>query len=70
MKYKSDASYTWKTMTACGRSLGYSINRVRIDNDTVFLSKDFTAICAAANIAVERTVPYAHWQLGRIERQW
>jgi hypothetical protein len=70
MKYKSDAPYTWKIMIASVKSLGYSINRVRIDNDTVFLSKDFTTVCVEACITVERTMPYAHWQLGRIERQW
>jgi hypothetical protein len=68
MKYKSDAPYTWKTMIDSVKSLGYSVNRVRIDNDTVFLSKDFTSVCVSACISVERTVPYAHWQLGRIER--
>jgi hypothetical protein len=70
MKYKSDAPYTWKTMIASVKFLGYSINRVRIDNDTVFLSKNFRAVCVAACITVERTMPYAHWQLGRMERQW
>ncbi len=60
MNYKSDTSYTWKTMIASVKSLGYSVNRVRIDNDTVFLSKDFTTVCVAAYIAIERTVPYVH----------
>ncbi len=66
MKYKSDAPHIWKTIIASVKALGYSINRVRIDNDTVFVSKDFTAVCVEAEIALERTVPYAHWQLGRI----
>ena len=57
-------------MIASVKSLGYTVSRLRIYNDSVFLSKEFTTICAADNIAVERTVPYAHWQLGRIERQW
>jgi hypothetical protein len=63
IKYKFDAPYPWKMMITSVKSLGYSINRIRIDNDTVFMSKDFTTICAAKGIAVERTLPYAHWQL-------
>jgi len=47
-----------------------SISRLRIDNDSVFLCSEFTALCESAGISVERTVPYAYWQLGRIERQW
>jgi hypothetical protein len=70
MRRKSDASFTWKMMIASVKSLGHSISRVRIDNDSVFLSKEFSSVCLAEGIAVERTVPYAHWQLGRIERQW
>jgi len=27
-------------------------------------------VCQDEQIVVERTVPYAHWQLARIERQW
>ena len=27
-------------------------------------------VCQDEEIIVERTVPYAHWQLARIERQW
>ncbi len=57
-------------MISSVKSLGYTVSRLRIDNDFVFLSKEFTAVCEAENIVVERTVPYAHWQLGRIERQW
>ena len=57
-------------MIASVHSLGHTVSRLRIDNDSVFLSKDFTKVCEAESIAVERTVPYAHWQLGRIERQW
>ena len=50
--------------------MGHSIFRLRIDNDYVFLCFEFTALCELEGISVERTVPYAHWQLGRIERQW
>ena len=57
-------------MIASVKSLGYFVNRVRIDNDTVFLSKDFTSVCAAEGIPLERTLPYAHWQLDMIKRKW
>jgi len=31
---------------------------------------EFAALCESEGISVERTVPCAHWQLGRIERLW
>jgi hypothetical protein len=70
MKDKSDATFVWETMISRVKTMGYTISRVRIDNANVFLCKDFTDLCAAETIAVERIVPYSHWQLGRIERQW
>ncbi len=70
MKHKSDAFSTGKTMISSVKSLGYTFSRLRIDNDTVFLSKEFTTVCASESIAIERTAPYAHWQLDKIERQW
>ena len=68
-KDKSHATFVWGTMLSRVKTMRYTISRVRIDNDTLFLCKEFTDLCAAENIAVERTVPYSHWQLGRIERQ-
>jgi hypothetical protein len=42
-----------------------------VENDTVFLGAAFRNILLDKfNIAVEITAPYAHWQHGRIERQW
>ena len=57
-------------MIAKVKSMGHSISRLMINNDSVFLCSEFTALCESEGIYVERTVPYAHWQLGRIERQW
>jgi hypothetical protein len=70
MKHKSDAPIIRKSMIATVKSTGQFFRRIRIDNDTVLLSTEFTAIYHSEGIAVERTVPYSHWQLGRIERQW
>jgi DNA-binding IclR family transcriptional regulator len=52
------------------RSLGHTVRRLRVDNDTVRLGAAFRHLLAEFNIAVEITAPYAHWQDGRIERQW
>jgi hypothetical protein len=57
-------------MISVVKSTGHSVHRIRIDNDTVMMSAEFTSICQSEGIAVERTVPYSNWQLGRIERQW
>ena len=70
LKHKSDAPSAWTEILASIVSLGHKPCRIRIDNDTVLLSASFTAICRSSDITIERTVPYAHWQLARIERQW
>jgi hypothetical protein len=41
-----------------------------VDNDTVFLGAAFRNLLDEFNITVEIAAPYAHWQHGRIERQW
>jgi hypothetical protein len=41
-----------------------------VDNDTVFLGYAFRNLLNEFNMSVEITAPYAHWQHGRIERQW
>jgi hypothetical protein len=70
MKHKSIATSTWKSMISNVKSLGHMISRMRIDNDLVLLSKEFTLVCESEEISSERDVPYFHWQLGMIERQW
>ena len=60
MKHKSDATATWKSMISSVKSYGYKISRMRIDNDTVLLSKEFTLVYETEGIAVEWTVPYSH----------
>jgi DNA-binding IclR family transcriptional regulator len=52
------------------RSLGHTVRHLRVDNDTVFVGTSFRNPLNELNIAVEITAPYAHWQHGRIERQW
>ena len=52
------------------RSLGYSISRVRVGNDTILMCKDFILICESEGIAMDKIVPYSHLQLDRINRQW
>jgi hypothetical protein len=52
------------------RSLDHTVLNVRVDNDSVLLSRSFQDICLKWKINTERTAPYAHFQLARIERQW
>jgi hypothetical protein len=70
LKHKSDAPSALQEILSSIASFGHHPRRLRIDNDTVLLSSTFTALCRSSNITIERTVPYAHWQLARIERQW
>ena len=70
MKSKAEAPVIWKRFLLKSRSLGYSVVILRVDNDSVLLSKDFMPICDEFSIVLQRTAPYRHHQLARIERQW
>jgi hypothetical protein len=67
-KDKAPASFRRVLTTIC--SLGHTVHRLRVDNDTVFSGIAFRNLLDEFNIAMEITAPYAHWQHGRIERQW
>jgi hypothetical protein len=72
MKSKSEATNSWKGFIVTIKSLNFIVKIVRVDNDSVFLCAKFIQVCQAENwgFVVERTVPYSHWHLARIERQW
>jgi hypothetical protein len=61
---------SFRRMLTTIRSLGHTVRRLRVDNETVFLGVAFRNLLDEFNIAVEITAPYAHWQHGRIEWQW
>jgi hypothetical protein len=65
-----EAPASFRRMLSTIRSLGHTVRRLRVDNDTVFLGAPFRNLLDEFNITVEITAPYAHWQHGRIERQW
>jgi hypothetical protein len=50
--------------------LGHTVRRLRVENDTVFSGAAPRNLLDEFNIAVDITVPYMHWQHGRIKRQW
>jgi hypothetical protein len=50
--------------------MGYNVNRLRVDNDTMLLGAAFRTFMDEISIAVEVIAPCAHWQHDRIERQW
>ena len=52
------------------RTLGYTVMVVRVDNDSVLLSASFRDVCNEFNVDIQRTAPYRHHQLARIERHW
>lgn len=70
LRTKDEASAAWSRFLGQVLSFGFRVRRVRVDNDSVLLGRPFRAICEAQGIVIERSAPYAHWQLGRIERQW
>ena len=70
LKLKSDSPDAFENFVISAKPLEHCIKTVRIDNDSVFLGREFMDICKKHSIRVERTAPYAHHQLGRMERQW
>ena len=68
LKLKSDSPDAFENFVISAKALGHCIKTMRIDNDSVFLGHEFMAMCKKHSIHVERTTPYAHHQLGRMER--
>ena len=69
-KCKSDLVRVFRSFLNKIQLLGYNVRVLRIDNDYVFLGSDFQSVCQEFNIVVQRSAPYRHHQLGRMERQW
>jgi hypothetical protein len=70
IRSKAEAPASFRRMSTTIRSLGHTVRRRRVGNDTVLLGAAFRNLLYEFNMAVEITAPYAHWQHGRIERQW
>jgi transposase InsO family protein len=70
LRSEDEAISSFRRMLTTIRSLGYIVRRLGVDNDVVFLGVEFQSSLDEFNIAPEVTAPYAHWQHGRIERQW
>ena len=52
------------------QNLGFTVSVRKIYNDSVLLGSEFQAVCDEFFITIQRTAPYRHHQLARIERQW
>jgi hypothetical protein len=70
LRHKSEAPKSFKHFLIQIRDLCYLVQRVRVDNDSVLLSVEFTSLLDEFGIALQQTAPFTHWQHGRIERQW
>ena len=70
LRTKDEAPGAWKRMLPRNRTLGFTVHVLRIDNDSVFLGAEFRAVCDDFGVDIQRTAPYRHHQLARIERHW
>ena len=70
LRTKDEAASAWRRMLLQIRTLGYSVMVVRVDNDSVLLSASFRDVCNEFNVDIQRTAPYRHHHLARIERHW
>jgi hypothetical protein len=69
LKCKSDSVKVFRSFLNKIQLLRYKVRVLRIDNDSVFLGSDFRSVCQEFDIVVQRSAPYRHHQLGRMERQ-
>jgi hypothetical protein len=70
LRHKNEASRIFQRFLIQIRDMSYKVQRVHVDSDSVLLSVEFMYLLDDFGIALQRTAPYAHWQHGRIERQW
>ncbi len=59
-----------KQLGSLAKSYGFELNRVRLDNDTVFHSKQFHELVVSLPLRLEFSAPHCHFQNGLIERTW
>jgi hypothetical protein len=55
LRHKSEAPKSFKRFLIQIRDLGYLVQRVRVDNDSVLLSVEFTSLLDEFGIALQRT---------------
>ena len=60
LRSKSEAAAAWRRMLLQIRSLGFTVQVLRIDNDSVFLGSEFRSVCDEFSIDIQRTAPYRH----------
>ena len=66
IKTKSESVTLFRSFLRKIRLLGYKVYVIRIDNDFVFQGADFKDVCQEFDIFVQRSVPFRHHQLGRM----
>ena len=70
LRTKDEAPQSFRRFLATVRALGHKIEHVRLDNDSVFMGRDFMAVLDDHGVSHDFSAPYSHWQHGRMERQW
>jgi hypothetical protein len=60
VRSKDEAPASLRRILTTIRSLGHTVRRLRVDNDTVLLGVAFRSLLDEFNIAVEITPPYAY----------
>ncbi len=59
-----------KQLSSLAQSYGFKLNRVRLDNVTVFHSHQFRELVTALSLRQEFSAPHSQFQNGLIERTW
>jgi hypothetical protein len=59
-----------KQLSSLAQSYGFNLNRVRLDNDTVFHSHQLHELVTALSLRLEFFAPHSQFQNGLIERTW
>ena len=59
-----------KQLSGLAQSYGFKLNRIRLDNDTVFHSSQFHEPVTTLSLRLEFSAPHSQFQNGMIERTW
>jgi hypothetical protein len=70
LRTKDEAPQAFRRILATVRALDHKIKHVRLDNDSVLMGREFTAVLDDHGVSHDFFAPYSHWQHGRMERQW
>jgi transposase InsO family protein len=70
LRTNDEAPQSFRRFLATVRALGHKMEHVRLDNDSVFMGREFMTVLDDHGVPHDFSAPYSLRQHGRMERQW